>query len=84
MTRLLLYTHASGIGHDPGAGHPEAPVRLKVILKAVEEAAIAGLERREAPEAIAGADQRVHPERYTGRILGRCRKGDMRGSTPTP
>jgi acetoin utilization deacetylase AcuC-like enzyme len=69
MTRLLLYTHASGIGHDPGAGHPEAPVRLKVILKAVQETAIAGLEQRLAPEASLEQIARVHPEPYASRIL---------------
>jgi acetoin utilization deacetylase AcuC-like enzyme len=69
MTRLLLYTHASGIEHDPGAGHPEAPVRLKVILKAVQEAAIAGLEQRQAPEASIEQIARVHPEPYPSRIL---------------
>ena len=69
MTALLLYTHASGIGHDPGAGHPEAPVRLKVILKAVQEAAIPGLEQRQAPEASLEQIARVHPEPYASRIL---------------
>ena len=69
MTRLLLYTHPSGIAHDPGPGHPEAPVRLKAILKAVEEAAIPGLVQREAPEASLVQIARVHPELYSSRIL---------------
>ena len=69
MTRLLLYTHPSGIAHDSGPGHPEAPVRLKAILKAVEEAAIPGLVQREAPEASLVQIARVHPELYSSRIL---------------
>ena len=84
MTRLLLYTHPSGIAHDAGPGHPEAPVRLKAILKAVDEAAIPGLERREAPEASLEQIARVHPERYTSRILGSVPERGTCGSTPTP
>jgi acetoin utilization deacetylase AcuC-like enzyme len=67
---VLFYTHPSGIAHDPGAGHPEAPVRLRAILQAVEAASIPGLERREAPEATREQVQRVHPAAYVERILG--------------
>ena len=67
---LLFYTHPVALLHDPGPGHPEAPIRLKAILRAVEEAAIPGLERREAPLATLEQIQRVHPARYTTRILG--------------
>jgi acetoin utilization deacetylase AcuC-like enzyme len=69
MARLLFYTHPSALAHDPGPGHPEAPVRLKAILRAVDEAAIPGLERREAPEASLEQIGRVHPEPYPVRIL---------------
>ena len=44
-------------------------MRLKVILKAVQEAAIAGLEQRQAPEASIEQIARVHPEPYPSRIL---------------
>lgn len=67
---VLFYTHPSGVAHDPGPGHPEAPVRLRAILDAVGAAAIPGLERREAPEATPEQVQRVHPAAYVERILG--------------
>ena len=34
----LLYTHESGIAHDPGPGHPERPERLKAVLKEITDA----------------------------------------------
>lgn len=70
MAGLLFYTHPSGMAHDAGPGHPEAPVRLQAILRAVDEAAIPGLLRREAPEATREQIARVHPEPYPSRILG--------------
>lgn len=66
---LLFYSHPSSLAHDPGPGHPEAPVRLRSILKAVDEAALPGLERREAPEASLEQLRRVHPDPYVPRIL---------------
>ena len=35
MTTLIL-THPSCVGHDPGAGHPESPARLKAVLDGLE------------------------------------------------
>ena len=66
---LLFYTHEVALRHDAGPGHPESPVRLQAILRAVDEAAIPGLQRREAPEATLEQIQRVHPARYTTRML---------------
>ena len=66
---LLFYTHEVALRHDAGPGHPESPVRLQAILRAVDEAAIPGLHRREAPEATLEQIQRVHPARYTSRML---------------
>ena len=66
---VLFYTHPVALQHDAGPGHPESPVRLQAILKAVDGAAIPGLERREAPEATLEQVQRAHPARYTSRML---------------
>lgn len=66
---LLFYTHPAALRHDAGPGHPEAPVRLRAILRAVEEADLAGLERREAPPATREQIERVHPARYAERVL---------------
>ena len=70
VVTLLFYTHPAAIEHEPGPGHPEAPIRLKAILRALESAAIPGLERREAPRAALEQIYRVHPERYVMRVLG--------------
>ena len=67
---LLFYTHPVALQHDAGPGHPESPIRLQAILRAVDKVAIAGLARREAPLASLEQVQRVHPARYTSRILG--------------
>jgi acetoin utilization deacetylase AcuC-like enzyme len=66
---LLFYTHPVALLHDAGPGHPESPVRLRTVLRAVEEAAVPGLERCLAPPATLEQVQRVHPERYTRRML---------------
>lgn len=66
---LLFYSHPSSLAHDPGPGHPEAPVRLRAVLKAVDEAALPGLKRREAPEASLDQVRLVHPEPYVSRLL---------------
>ncbi|MEK0083776.1 histone deacetylase family protein [Benzoatithermus flavus] len=66
---VLFYTHPVAQQHDPGPGHPEAPIRLKMILRCLEEATVPGLERREAPLATLEQIQRVHPELHTSRIL---------------
>jgi acetoin utilization deacetylase AcuC-like enzyme len=67
---LLFLTHPAALLHDAGPGHPEAPIRLKAVLRAVDGAALPGLARREAPLATLEQVQRVHPERYTSAILG--------------
>ncbi|MCS6778878.1 MAG: histone deacetylase family protein [Geminicoccaceae bacterium] len=65
---MLFYTHPASLEHDTGPGHPERPDRIRAILKAVADAAIPGLVRREAPEADLEAIRRAHPEPYPSRI----------------
>lgn len=65
---MLFYTHPASLEHDTGPGHPERPDRIRAIMKAVEDAAIPGLVRREAPEADLEAIRRAHPEPYPSRI----------------
>jgi acetoin utilization deacetylase AcuC-like enzyme len=66
---LLFYSHPVALLHEAGPGHPESPLRLKAVLKALQETELAGLVRREAPLANLDQVQRVHPERFTSRIL---------------
>ncbi len=65
----LLYTHGACFGHDPGAGHPESPVRLKAVLDALDGPDFAVLERREAPEVTREQLLRVHSAAYIDRVL---------------
>jgi acetoin utilization deacetylase AcuC-like enzyme len=56
---MLLFTHASMLGHDPTPGHPESPARLTAVVNA-----LADVERRDAPLAAREAVLRVHPRTY--------------------
>ena len=81
---LLFYTHPAALLHEPGPGHPEAPVRLRMILRALDAEPVAGLERREAPLAELEQIHRVHPARYTSRVLGAVpREGYVRIDSDT-
>lgn len=62
--KTLLVTHESGLLHEMGPGHPEAPERLRAILRGLEHARFASLNRMNAPQAQAEALQRVHPQSY--------------------
>ncbi len=62
--RTLLVTHASGLAHDMGAGHPERPDRLRAIERVLERDRFQLLARKEAPLAPREALLRVHHESY--------------------
>jgi acetoin utilization deacetylase AcuC-like enzyme len=55
---VLLFTHPACFDHDPGAGHPESPARLRAVLDALANGD--GIETREAPRASRGQLLRVH------------------------
>ncbi len=65
----LLFTHESGIAHDPGPGHPERPERLKAVLAALDDDAFKTLQRREAPRAEIADIAALHDRRYVERLL---------------
>jgi acetoin utilization deacetylase AcuC-like enzyme len=65
----LLFTHPSGIEHDPGPGHPERPDRLRAVLKALGDEDFAGLVRREAPRATLDQIARAHDRGYVDALL---------------
>ena len=65
----LLFTHPSGIEHDPGRGHPERPDRLKSVLRALDEPEFKALERRTPPRAELDQISRVHDRRYVEALL---------------
>src|SRR5947209_839100 len=66
----LLFTHPACLDHDPGRHHPEAPARLRAVLRALQDPEFAQLARREAPEAARDDLLRVHPPRHVDAILG--------------
>ena len=66
---VRLYTHPACLGHDPGAGHPEAPTRLHAVLEALGDPRFATLDRIEAPRATREQLQRVHAADYVERIF---------------
>jgi len=65
----ILYTHPACLEHDAGRGHPERPARLEAVLAALDDAAFADLERRQAPRAEREQIARVHPRAYVDRTL---------------
>jgi acetoin utilization deacetylase AcuC-like enzyme len=64
LVKTLLFTHASGLLHEMGPGHPERPDRLRAIERELESEAFQFLTRVEAPLAPIEALKRVHPESY--------------------
>jgi acetoin utilization deacetylase AcuC-like enzyme len=65
----LLFTHPSGIEHDPGRGHPERPDRLKAVLRALDEPEFKALDRRVPPRAERDQIARAHDRRYVDALL---------------
>lgn len=66
---LFVYSHPVGLQHDPGAGHPEAPIRLQRILKALDDDASLALAREEAPRAARDDLVRAHTAAHVANVL---------------
>jgi acetoin utilization deacetylase AcuC-like enzyme len=66
---VALFTHPDMLEHRPGAGHPEAPDRLRAVLDALDDAGLAS-DRRTAAEASVIDLERVHPADHVARLLG--------------
>ncbi len=62
--KTLLFTHASGLDHEMGPGHPERPDRLRAIERGLEAERFQSLVRVDAPSAPLEALLRVHPQAY--------------------
>ena len=69
MTSYLI-SHPSFLAHDTGDFHPERPDRLRAVLAALDDAAIAHLASVVAPAATLEQLTRVHPQDYVEAILG--------------
>ncbi len=68
MTTLVL-SHESGLTHDTGEFHPEHAGRLKSILKALDQPALSGLKREDAPQATPEEIARAHPGAYFDTLM---------------
>jgi acetoin utilization deacetylase AcuC-like enzyme len=69
MNKVALFTHHACIGHDPGAGHPECPDRLRAVLRALEHPDFTSLLREQAPQATHKQLCLAHPASYVDAIL---------------
>lgn len=73
-----IYTHPDCLNHRPGRHHPERPSRIAAALDGLKEAAIAGLEPREAPGIDPALLQLVHPSALVDRVLAPMRDDERR------
>ncbi|GMV29066.1 MAG: acetoin utilization protein [Rhodanobacteraceae bacterium] len=73
---IALYTHTSCLAHDPGAGHPESPARLRAVLDALAADRFAGLDRIEAPRASREQLERAHSAGLVARIFDAAPSAD--------
>ena len=60
----IVITDKRFLDHDPGAGHPESPARLEVVLDDLLRAPVAGVTVEEARFATNAEIEAVHPARY--------------------
>jgi acetoin utilization deacetylase AcuC-like enzyme len=65
----LLYTHSVCQEHEMGEWHPEAPARLKAVLRALETEEFTFLHRSEAPRGTLRQIERVHAPFYVEAIF---------------
>jgi acetoin utilization deacetylase AcuC-like enzyme len=76
---VRLYTHPACLQHDPGAGHPESPARLRAVLEALADPRFAQIERVEAPRATRAQLLRVHEAAYVENLFAHApQSGSLR------
>jgi acetoin utilization deacetylase AcuC-like enzyme len=63
MTTMVLF-HPDCLEHRPGAGHPESPKRLHVVVQALQQPEFASLTWQEAPMGTRAQVLRVHKPNY--------------------
>ena len=68
-----VFTHPDCLRHDPGAGHPETPARLRVLLERVR--AEPAVELRTAEPAPLDALLAVHPRAYLDSLAAMSARG---------
>lgn len=63
-THTRVYTHVDCYDHQPGAGHPEAPQRLAVVLEALKAPEFATLDWQPAPLGTRAQAELIHESDY--------------------
>ncbi len=71
MTTALI-THSLCLGHHPGPGHPESPLRLGAVLEALESEQFALLLRLASPPATRAQLLQVHSAGLIDDIFDGC------------
>lgn len=69
---MRVITAAACLDHAPGAGHPEAPARLRTVLQVLADA---GITVHEAPLATIEDLLPLHPRDYLERVRALARAG---------
>ena len=69
LNRTQVYFHPACYTHDTGAGHPEAPGRLRAIENLLRSREFSALSWQEAPSATLEQLSRAHPLAYVERTL---------------
>ena len=66
---LRLYSHPTCLLHSNGEGHAESPQRLAVVLEALHQAKLPGVDWQEAPLATRAQLRRVHADALLEQVL---------------
>src|SRR5918996_1804260 len=76
---VAFVCHPRYLAHDPGAGHPESPVRLRAVEEGMAVAGLDGELVRIAPRRASAAEvERVHDPGYVVALERFCRSGGGR------
>jgi len=82
--RLVVYTDAAMVDHEPGLGHPESPSRLASLQRALRDRPVDALTWREPRKATRGELIAVHAESYVDGMLERSGQAlQLDGDTAT-
>lgn len=66
---LRIYSHPACLLHSNGAGHPESPARLSVVLDGLRAAGLRGVEWCDAPAATRAQLRLAHSSAHITHIL---------------
>lgn len=80
---VLFETHEAYLDHDPGAGHPEHPERLRAVRAGVEAAGLGDELVPVTPRPATREElERVHPAGYLDELESFCSGSGMRAIDP--